>query len=193
MEEYKKNTIKAYDLDAPLLAKKFKDFSKAKRDEFEIFINLLKGKHILDLGCGAGIDSAFFLSKGLKVTSVDLSERMIELCKKKGVEAKKMDIEALDFKKESFIGIWAVTSLLHIKKENLPKVIRELYQLLEQEGILYVCVKKGEGEEIMGDGRYFAYYQKEELIKKFRMFELIEFREVKFKGRVFLEVFFKKK
>ena len=38
----------------------------------EKFLALLpKGAHILDLGCGSGRDSLFFLQQGFQVTAVD--------------------------------------------------------------------------------------------------------------------------
>lgn len=45
-------------------------------DKFEIYLK--SGDKILDLGCGSGRDSKYFLSKGYDVVSVDGS---IEICR----------------------------------------------------------------------------------------------------------------
>ena len=126
--DYKKETIKSYDKNAKDLSKKFKELMDLKRRyEFPRFVSLLKGKKILDLGCGSGDHSLYFKKRGLDVVSVDLSKEMINLCKEKGLNALVMDIEDLDFKDKSFDGIWAVTSLLHVQKSKLGKVIKTIF------------------------------------------------------------------
>ena len=52
--------------------------------ELEKFASLLPEKpHILDLGCGAGIPTAKFLTeKGIRVTGIDLSETMLNLARR---------------------------------------------------------------------------------------------------------------
>ena len=130
--DYKRNTIDVYNKDAEKLAIKFEKLLELhRRFEFPKFIELLNGKKVLDLGCGAGEHSLFFKEKGLEITAIDLSERMIELCKDKGINAQVMDIENLEYADQSFDGIWAVTSLLHIPKEGLSKVISKLNAILK--------------------------------------------------------------
>lgn len=47
---------------------------------FACFISkyLVSGKHLLELGCGNGRDSLFFLKLGLRVTGIDASDYVIE-------------------------------------------------------------------------------------------------------------------
>ena len=40
---------------------------------------LLKGKHLLEIGCGMGYDSLEFLKRGVKVTATDLTPSAAEL------------------------------------------------------------------------------------------------------------------
>ncbi|MBR9683779.1 class I SAM-dependent methyltransferase [Candidatus Woesearchaeota archaeon] len=197
--DYKQKTIESYNQNARELSEKFKELMNLKRREFQRFIDLLQGKKILDLGCGSGDHSLYYKNKGLDVTSIDLSEEMLELCKEKGLNTYLMDIENLEFKSESFDGIWAVTSLLHIPKSRLTEVIKNLNLLLKSEGILYVCVKEGKGEKLIADQskntqRFFAFWEEGELKKLFeKYFILIENKRVQFKNTVFLQVFFRKK
>jgi SAM-dependent methyltransferase len=109
-----------------------------------------------------------------------------------------MDIEHLDFKNNSFNGIWAVTSLLHIPKKKLGAIIKKLSKILKREGVLYVCVEEGDREifekERNGSERFFAYWKEDELKKLFREhFTLIDSERVKFKEDIFLQMFFRKK
>lgn len=198
--DYKEITIESYNQNAKELSEKFKELMDVnRRYEFQRFIGLVKGKKILDLGCGSGDHSIYFKEQGLDVTAIDLSEEMIKLCKEKGVNAFVKDIENLDFEEKSFDGIWSVTSLLHIPKSKLKSVIEKLNLILKDEGILYVCVKEGEGERLIEDksgntSRFFAFWKEEELIKLFEdYFVLIENKKVQLKNTVFLQAFFMKK
>jgi|SRR3989344_2746399 len=199
MEKYKRETINAYNKNAEALSKKFKELIDLKRRyEFQRFIDLLSEKDILDLGCGAGDHSDYFVKQGLNVICIDISKEMIKLCNKKGLNASVMDIEDLKFTPESFDGIWAVTSLLHIPKTKIHLVIDKLYQILKKNGILYVCVKEGEGERLIQDmvlnsQRFFSFWRKEELLKMFdKNFHLVEYREAKLGHTNFLQFFFRK-
>ena len=198
--DYKKKTIESYNQNAKELSEKFKELMDLKRGyEFQRFIDLLKGKKILDLGCGSGDHSLYFKERGLDVTAIDLSEEMIKLCKEKEIRAFVKDIENIDFEDKSFDGIWAVTSLLHIPKAKLKSVIKKLNLILKDEGILYVCVKEGEGEDLINDksgntSRFFAFWEEEEFMKLFEdYFVLIENKKAQLKNTVFLQAFFRKR
>jgi ubiquinone/menaquinone biosynthesis C-methylase UbiE len=197
---FKDTTIESYDKNATEFSIKFKQLMEfQKLDEFPTFLNLLKGPKILDLGCGAGDHTLFFKEQGFQAIGIDLSESMIQLCKKKGIDAEVMDIENLTFSNNTFDGIWATTSLLHIEKKNITPVIKKMYDILKKEGTLHVCVKKGRGEELIFDKnssqkRFFAFWEEEELIKQFEpYFEVIKSQVKTFKNIDFLNIFFQKK
>lgn len=197
MDKYKEETINSYNRNAKEFSKKFQELMNIeKRYEFKKFISLLFGKEILDLGCGAGDHSDYFVKQGLRVTSIDISKEMIEICKGKKLNAEIMDIEDLKFEDNTFNGIWAVTSLLHIPKSKLPLVIDKLHKILKNKGVLYVCVKEGKGEGLIKDKeqnsqRFFSFWEKEELLKLFEgKFSLNEFKKVKLGHTIFLEFFF---
>src|SRR3954471_15362423 len=52
---------------------------------------------ILDLGCGPGRDTRFFLGKGYDVVSMDASKSMVELTKEINPQTVLSNIEDLDF------------------------------------------------------------------------------------------------
>ena len=197
MENYKEETIASYNKDAEKHSKRYKDvMDLTQRKEFGEFLNLLQGKKILDLGCGSGDHSAYFVEKGLDVTAIDLSDKMIKLCKEKGINAIKMDIEDLEFGENSFDGIWAVTSLIHVPKSRTPKVVKKIHEILKKNGILYICLEKGQGEEMVGENnkRFFAFWKKQEFLDLLEEnFQLIQFKEVLFRGRIFLTFFLRKR
>lgn len=110
---------------------------------------------ILDLGCGSGRDSLYFINKGFSVLPVDGSMEMCTLATKiSGVTAMQLMFEDIDFVRE-FDGVWACASLLHVSKEQLPSILRKINTALKPSGILYMSFKYGEGEEER-HGRYFS-------------------------------------
>ncbi len=201
MDNYKEITIDSYRKNASVFAENFKGvFDLEKRKEFTEFMNYLNGKFILDVGCGAGDHSLWFQKKGLIVTAIDISPQMVEISKTKGVNAKIMDMENLNFQKSSFDGIWAVTSLLHLKKNTVSKVLSSFSSILTNSGILFVVIKEGNEEGLFTDRqnmatkRYFAYWQKEEFLNLLDdHFELIDFWRSKPRNSVFLHFLARKK
>jgi len=202
LPEYKKQTIEAYNKHATDYALKFqKLLDLHRREEFGRFIVLLRdGKDILDVGCGGGDHAQFFVDKGYRVTGIDISERMVNIAREKRIDACLMDLEELTFADESFDGIWAVTSLLHVPKTNMPHVMQQLHRTLRPEGILYACVKQGEGEGLFADDadpetkRFFAYYQPDEFKQIFEpKFDTLQFANPVLGKTTFLQYFFKKK
>ncbi|MES2554986.1 MAG: class I SAM-dependent methyltransferase [Bacteroidota bacterium] len=170
MKSRKEVTISSYDKTAEEYFKVVSEFDLFP-EIFE-FINLLKPKgRILDLGCGPGQHSLFFAEKGFDVTGIDLSEKMISIAKRiaPDVNFVVMDISKLTFSSNSFNGIWASASLLHIPKEEIYSVLQRLYDLLEADGILYLSLKYGDSEDFLNDYRYggvkkyYVYYKPEEI------------------------------
>lgn len=128
---------------------------------------------ILDVGCGSGRDCTFFSEKGFKVTGVDRSEKLLELARIAAPKAKfySADMRHLLFEKNMFDGIWACASILHIKHNDVAGVFKSFFTILKQGGILFVHVKKGEGEEyleessIPGKKRFYSLFSKDKLRK----------------------------
>ncbi len=110
---------------------------------------------ILDLGCGSGRDSRAFIQKGFQVVAVDGSAK---LCKAASQYIGQEVIHAnfQDFiPDEMFDGIWACSSLLHLDKPNITKLIKTLSEYLLPGGCFYASFKYGNfsGER---NGRFFT-------------------------------------
>jgi ubiquinone/menaquinone biosynthesis C-methylase UbiE len=71
----------------------------------------------------------------------------------------------------SFDGVWAYTSLLHISKEEISEVIAKINLTLKPNGIFLIGMIEGDfegevGKENMpGEKRYFKFYEREKLKK----------------------------
>ncbi|HUU05504.1 MAG TPA: class I SAM-dependent methyltransferase [Patescibacteria group bacterium] len=101
--------------------------------------SLLKGKHLLEIGCGMGFDSLEFLKRGVRVTATDLTAAAIELArlhfKIEGVEAEDVRMEnvlSLSFPDNSFDAVWANGVLHHTG--NTAQAIREVHRVLKPGG-----------------------------------------------------------
>lgn len=119
------------------------------------FINALRGKQVLDFGCGSGRDTRYFLEAGFCVTAVDGSEEMCRYAREyTGIPVRHMLFQELDAQ-DKYDGIWACSSILHLPKNELREVLSKIVDALHNDGIIYTSFKYGdfEGER---NGRYFT-------------------------------------
>ena len=135
---------------------------KYARERFLFYIQP-EGK-ILDLGCGSGRDTVFFLEKGYQVTAADGSEQMCrEAEKRTGIPVRHMRFDELS-EKNVYNGIWACASLLHTPYAELEDIMKRIMDALVPEGTVYASFKYGTKEE-MRDGRYYTDLDVERLYR----------------------------
>ena len=170
MDDHIADAITVYDSIADQYNEKIDSY--APRPEREKFISLIKpGGHILDAGCGPGRDADYFAQKKFTVTGVDLSEKLLNLARRRTKEATfiQQDLRSLQFPDNSFDGIWACASLLHLRRTEVPGVLRRFRDVLKSSGTLFVLLKEGSGEADVQDrlspelSRHFVYYKPPEL------------------------------
>lgn len=116
---------------------------------------LKKGSYILDLGCGSGRDTKYFLQQGYCVDAVDGSEKLCRLASDyTGIEVKHMLFQELK-EADKYDGIWACSSILHLPAAELADVMGKMAAALKAHGIVYTSFKYGvfAGER---NGRYFT-------------------------------------
>ena len=130
------------------------------------FLQLLnETASILDFGCGSGRDTKYFLNQGYHVTATDGSA---EICRRAsdytGIEVKEMLFEELD-EIDTYDGIWACSSILHLPKNELLLVIRKMCDALKSTGVIYTSFKYSDFEGVR-NGRYFTDFT-EDSFKEF--------------------------
>ena len=164
----------------------FKDTVKADMSyNYNYFIKNLSEEtgEILDLGCGSGRDSKYFIELGYKVTAIDLSPVLAEKASKyigQGVIV--IDMKNIDFK-DKFIGVWACASLLHLSYEEILETLNKIYTSLKNNGVVYASFKVGSQDYEKND-RKFTCFTKErfsKLIEKsdFYLKEIFETSDVR--------------
>ena len=152
---------------------------------FKKFTELVKGK-VLDVGSGPGRDGLALQKSGLEVICLDASEAMVKLSSEKGLKSIVGDFMNIPFENDSFDGVWAYTSLLHVPKAEIDKALTEIARVLKGKGIFGLGLIEGDTElyrESSGVGkpRWFSFYKKnevEELLKK-HGFQVVFFEEFK--------------
>ncbi len=100
----------------------------------------LRGKRLLDVGCGLGEASVYFATKGANVVSTDLSGEMLTFTKKLGeryevsIETHKSTAESLCFENNEKFDVIYVGNLFH--HVDIESTIQRLIPLLEKNGTL---------------------------------------------------------
>jgi SAM-dependent methyltransferase len=157
-------------------------FNDHKSDDWWVegtdkFASLLSSSaRVLDVGCGAGVKSRYLSEKGLRVTGIDFSDKLIEIAKREfqNVSFHVMDMRDVKDLNEQFDGVFAQASLLHIPKSEIQELIGKLASVLNAGGYLYVAVKgvndSGREEGVVRENdygyeyeRFFSYYRMSEL------------------------------
>lgn len=133
------------------------------RNHFLEFIP--KSSHILDLGCGSGRDSRYFLDHGYSVTAIDASYELAKLASQfTGLTVRHLSFYELDYN-ERFDGIWACASLLHCTKAEIDSVLQKITKSLKSNGVVYMSFKLGTDERIDERGRFFNDYNEADMSK----------------------------
>ncbi|UJZ95067.1 class I SAM-dependent methyltransferase [Photobacterium damselae subsp. damselae] len=111
------------------------------------FVKLLRDNAlILDAGCGSGRDTKAFLSMEFDVEAIDASEEMVRHATAyTGINVKQQTFQDIDVS-NSYDGIWACVSLLHVPQDQLFTVFNQLEKTLKAGGVWYFSFKYGNEE-----------------------------------------------
>ena len=130
-----KKFAKYYDL-----VYKNKDYKKeATFIERLIKKNHVKGKELLDVGCGTGRYTEVFKKKGFAVTGLDISNEMLSIARKKIKGAKFVQGNMQTFKlRKKFDVIICLFSTMHYNQNHkqLEKTIKNFYYNLKHGGLI---------------------------------------------------------
>ncbi len=143
----------------------------------------LRGKAVLDFGCGHGMATVVLARAGADVTAFDLSPGYVNEARERaaanGVRAAFVvaDGEQLPFADGSFDAVWGSAILHHL---HLPTAARELNRVLKPGGIAVFCEPWG-GNPLLAFARRFLPYPGKHRTPDERPLvrgDLVPFREV---------------
>ena len=131
----------------------------------EHFVSLLPTQSlVLDLGCGHGVNTAYFRDQGMQIEAWDLSTAMQQVAKRQF----DIDVQLLGFddlnSDSVYDGICANYSLLHMQPAQVPSYLEAMSKALKPNGVLHLGMKLGDSTERDSLGRFYAYYPEQQLI-----------------------------
>jgi 2-polyprenyl-3-methyl-5-hydroxy-6-metoxy-1,4-benzoquinol methylase len=151
----------------------------------------LRGKRVLEIGCGLGAHAELMSRAGCRLSCIDLTERAVSMTRRRlalrGVTAdvQRMDAEKMIFPDEEFDFVWSWGVIHH--SSNTAGIVEQVYRVLKPSGEFRSMVyhrrslwaylsylrgffsgkyfKEMSGEEILSaytDGHLARYYTKAE-------------------------------
>jgi ubiquinone/menaquinone biosynthesis C-methylase UbiE len=108
---------------------------------------LAPGLRVLDLGCGTGVPTAGMLAEsGLEVVGVDISTEMLALARRNVPTGRfvAMDLMELDTSLGEFDAVCAFFSLLMLRREDIPRVLRRVRTVLRPGGVVAIGMVEGD-------------------------------------------------
>ncbi len=151
----------------------YKEFQESQGDKLEPrfkeiikFLTSVKGKRVLDIGCGRGEMVLYCAKKGAIATGIDYSKEAIVLAKSiqkkksKNIQKKTnffvMDGKKLKFK-DSFFDLVILTDVAeHLYSEELDIMFEEIKRVLKENGKLIVHTAPNKWFNDFGY-RYYSY------------------------------------
>ncbi|MCE7008589.1 class I SAM-dependent methyltransferase [Kibdelosporangium philippinense] len=151
MHEVTWATRRAYDANARSYADETVGYDKfpgllAELERFES--EIAPGQWVLDLGAGAGRDTAHLHGRGIRVVAADVSLEMLRTTRRRCEHAcaVQSDMTALPFRDASFAGAWACASFVHVHSGQLGGALCELYRVLAGGATIAASMKSGDTE-----------------------------------------------
>lgn len=118
-------------------------FFKRRQQTIMSLLKQLKRGKILDVGCGPGMMVEFCVREGYSYTGIDISPRMIELCRKKFIQLEAAEflvgkLQALPFADASFDVLLCMGALEYVPIEEDGIAIKEMARIIKPGGVLII-------------------------------------------------------
>lgn len=190
-EGIKKNLRLSYDKKGQY--REESEIQKWKLAEIDKVLGYMKKEDrtsLLDLGSGPGKQGRIFKDNGAEVTCIDISKEMIRFCREKGLNGYVMDFYNLVFGDESFDVAWSMNTLLHVPRNSIGGVLKNIKRVLKPNGIFYFGAYGGynfEGvweDDFYNPKRFFTFYgdsEIKEIVSEY--FDVIEFNTIPIEER----------
>lgn len=180
MKPYVNQTRQGYDQVADEYARRIfhelehKPWERAFLDRFARRVQGLGP--VCDIGCGPGHVIHYLHQQGVQGLGIDLSPRMVELARELSpdIEFRQGDMTALAVEDETWGGIIAWYSLIHIPREDIAEVLREFWRVLRPGGLLSLAFHRGQeirhldewwGKAVSLDFRFFETAEMEAAVR----------------------------
>jgi ubiquinone/menaquinone biosynthesis C-methylase UbiE len=150
--------------------------------EMELTLKLAEpkqGEKVLDIGVGTGIFACELMRYGADITGIDVSDKMLEIAKSKGVGNVLIgNAESLDFADEAFDLVISITALEFIKNPEIA--ISEMVRVCKKGGRVVVgtlgsesCwasrrmkAAKEDPKSVFRDARFYSFDELKQMAEK---------------------------
>lgn len=117
------------------------------RELLDRFAASLRGAGpVCDMGCGPGHVTRYLHGRGLQICGYDLSLKMVEAARRLNpeMEFRQADMTALDVPDQTWAGIIAFYSVIHLSRDEIAQALGELRRTLRPGGLLLLAFHIGD-------------------------------------------------
>jgi len=153
------------------------DHKPFDRELLEDFARRARGRgRVCDMGCGPGHVARFLRAHGADAFGMDLSPGMVELARRlnPGVDYSVGDMLALDVADDSWAGVVAFYSIIHVPRSRVVAALAELKRALAPGGEVLLAFHLGEedmhlddlwGQPVSLDFYFFSVAEMEDYVR----------------------------
>jgi SAM-dependent methyltransferase len=122
---------------------------------------------VLDAGCGSGFPVTQFLAKYFRVTGVEFAYEQIRLARENLPDSTLVcaDISQMPFRKDVFDAICSFYAIIHVPRQEHPKLLTDLHRILKTGGLALLCMGAGDLQDDIAEWRgtemFWSHYDKE--------------------------------
>ncbi len=135
----------------------FADMSELNK----IFLKYITPKStVLDLGFGSGRDIKFLSNNGFKVYGLDNCKNFINSFSNKNIIVSETTLPYINlnsFDIKEFDSIISIATIMHLNKQEISELIKNIYSILKEEGIViisYSTIQRVDDERFFEDIDY---------------------------------------
>lgn len=196
----KRKTVATYNRNAKAFAEKFDTLGSRSSDIEEVFC--LSGKEnprVLEIGCGNGRDAREICNRTDDYLGIDISEELIKIARENTLARKFKVADVEEFRFPNGIDVvFAFASLLHVNKESLQHVIKNVHESLNKGGLFRISLKYAQSyieitkQDDLGE-RTFYLYSKEDIADIAKGFSFVKNELNEINKQIWLEILLAKK
>ncbi len=183
------------DFDFGTIAKRYDDFYRnpvgrmidrmEKRAVGRLLLDASKGGRLVEVGCGTGHWSEYFVSRGYEVVGIDRSPEMIEVARSKNLPGASFhlgDGKSLEFPDGSFDAGAAITVVEFVS--NPKRIVGELARVVKPFGRIILGVlhedsylgrkRKRDGDPVYSTAHFFQVDELRKLLSPFGSVSIIQ-------------------
>jgi SAM-dependent methyltransferase len=103
---------------------------------------------VWEIGCGPGQIARYLKDRGVRISGIDLSEKMVDAARSANADISfaRGDMLGLNFPDNSLSGIVSFYAIIHLQRSEVTRALKEMFRVLEPAGRLLVSFHGGEGE-----------------------------------------------